>query len=73
MIVARNILLAELTGARIHCQHLSAAGSVQLLREAKKRGIPFRAKPARTTSRSPMRPLRAAKILERGRQGSFRI
>jgi len=39
MIVARNILLAELTGARIHCQHLSAAGSVALLREAKKRGV----------------------------------
>jgi dihydroorotase len=40
MIVARNILLAELTGARVHCQHLSSAGSVQLLREAKKRGLP---------------------------------
>jgi dihydroorotase len=40
MIVARNILLAELTGARVHCQHLSTAGSVQLLREAKKRGLP---------------------------------
>ncbi|HTB82287.1 MAG TPA: dihydroorotase [Candidatus Sulfotelmatobacter sp.] len=40
MIVARNILLAELTGAKIHCQHLSAAGSVKLLREAKKRGVP---------------------------------
>src|SRR5665213_1546086 len=40
MIVARNILLAELTGAKIHCQHLSAAGSVALIREAKKRGIP---------------------------------
>jgi len=40
MIVARNILLAELTGAKIHCQHLSAAGSVELLREAKKRGLP---------------------------------
>jgi len=39
MIVARNILLAELTGAKIHCQHLSAAGSVALLREAKKRGV----------------------------------
>jgi dihydroorotase len=39
MIVARNILLAELTGARIHCQHLSAAGSVALIREAKKRGV----------------------------------
>ena len=40
MIVARNIMLAELTGTRIHCQHLSAAGSVALLREAKKRGVP---------------------------------
>jgi dihydroorotase len=39
MIVARNILLAELTGARIHCQHLSAAGSVALIRAAKKRGV----------------------------------
>ena len=41
MIVARNILLAELTGARVHCQHLSAAGSVARLREAKKRGVPI--------------------------------
>jgi dihydroorotase len=40
MIVARNILLAELTGARVHCQHLSAAGSVQLIRDAKQRGVP---------------------------------
>ena len=39
LIVARNILLAELTGAKIHCQHLSAAGSVQLIRDAKKRGV----------------------------------
>jgi len=39
-IVARNILLAETTGARVHCQHLSSAGSVALLREAKKRGLP---------------------------------
>jgi dihydroorotase len=41
MIVARNILLAETTGARVHCQHLSTAGSVKLLREAKKRGVPI--------------------------------
>jgi dihydroorotase len=40
MIVARNIVLAETTGARVHCQHLSAAGSVELLRAAKKRGVP---------------------------------
>jgi dihydroorotase len=41
LIVSRNILLADLTGAHVHCQHLSSAGSVQLLREAKKRGIPI--------------------------------
>jgi dihydroorotase len=40
MIVARNILLAEATGAHVHCQHLSAAGSVDLLRQARKRGLP---------------------------------
>lgn len=41
MIVARNILLAEVTGAHVHCQHLSSAGSVQLLRDARKRGVPI--------------------------------
>ena len=40
LIVARNILLAETTGAHVHCQHLSTAGSVDLLRAARKRGIP---------------------------------
>jgi len=40
-IVARNILLAELTGAHVHCQHLGTAGSVRLLREAKQRGVPI--------------------------------
>src|SRR2546430_11977965 len=41
MIVARDILLAELTGARVHCQHLSAAGSVRLIREAEPRRLPL--------------------------------
>jgi dihydroorotase len=41
MIVARNILLAELTGTHIHCQHLSSAKSVELLRIAKSRGVPI--------------------------------
>lgn len=40
-IVARNILLAEMTGAHVHCQHVSAAGSVRLLREARQRGVPI--------------------------------
>jgi dihydroorotase len=41
MIVARNILLAQKTGARLHCQHISAAGSVELLRHARERGVPI--------------------------------
>ena len=41
LIVARNAMLAEATGTRIHCQHLSSAGSVRLLREAVARGVPL--------------------------------
>ncbi|MHC1765736.1 MAG: dihydroorotase [Verrucomicrobiia bacterium] len=41
LVVARNILLAELTGTHVHCQHLSSAGSVRLVREAKRRGVPI--------------------------------
>jgi dihydroorotase len=37
--VARNIALAELTGARLHLCHLSTAGSVELVRAAKKKGL----------------------------------
>jgi len=43
MIVARDLRLAELTGAQVHCQHLSSAGSVRLIREAKQRGLPVSA------------------------------
>ena len=38
-IVMRNILLAELCDHYIHCQHISTAGSVRLLREARARGV----------------------------------
>ncbi len=38
-IVMRNILLAELCDHQIHCQHVSTAGSVRLLREARARGV----------------------------------
>lgn len=38
-IVARNILLAELCDHGIHCQHISATGSVRLIRDARKRGV----------------------------------
>jgi dihydroorotase len=39
VIVARDLLLAEYTGARYHVAHVSTAGAVRLLREAKSRGI----------------------------------
>lgn len=39
IIVARDLLLAELTGARYHVAHVSSLGSVRLLREAKARGL----------------------------------
>ena len=39
VIVARNILIAELVDWHIHCQHVSSARAVQLIREAKKRGM----------------------------------
>ncbi|MCL6580854.1 MAG: dihydroorotase [Firmicutes bacterium] len=41
--VARDILLARLTGGRLHLTHLSTAGSMELLRWAKERGIPVTA------------------------------
>jgi dihydroorotase len=39
VIVMRNILLGELCDHHIHCQHISAAGSVRLIREARARGV----------------------------------
>lgn len=39
VIVARDLLLAEATGARYHVAHISSMGAVRLLREAKSRGI----------------------------------
>jgi len=39
VMVARNLALAELTGARLHLAHLSTAGSVRMVRDAKTRGI----------------------------------
>lgn len=37
--VARDIMLARLTGASIHIAHLSTAGSVELVRRAKREGL----------------------------------
>lgn len=37
--VARDIIIAELTGAHLHIAHVSTAGAVNLIRQAKRRGI----------------------------------
>jgi dihydroorotase len=37
--VARDLEIAELTGARLHLTHISTAGSVRLVRDAKARGL----------------------------------
>jgi len=39
VMVARDIVLAELTGAHVHIAHLSTAGAVRMVREAKARGV----------------------------------
>jgi dihydroorotase len=43
LMVGRDLALVELTGARMHFQHLSTAGSVELVRAAKARGLPVTA------------------------------
>jgi dihydroorotase len=39
IMVSRDLALAELTGGRIHFAHLSSAKSVELIRQAKRRGV----------------------------------
>ncbi len=39
IIVARNALLSELTGAHVHMQHISSAGAVEVMRRAKLRNV----------------------------------
>ncbi len=39
VMVSRDITLAELTGTHLHICHVSTAGSVRLIRAAKKRGV----------------------------------
>jgi dihydroorotase len=40
VIVARDIFLSQLTGCRLHVCHVSTAGSVELIRWAKSKGLP---------------------------------
>lgn len=42
-IVARDLALVELTGARYHVQHVSTAGTVELIRRARADGLPVTA------------------------------
>lgn len=46
IMIARDVMLAELTGGRVHIAHVSTAGSVRLIREAKRRGISVTAETA---------------------------
>lgn len=39
--IARNIALCEATGARLHIAHLTTARSVELVADAKRRGLPI--------------------------------
>ena len=39
VMVARDLKLAEFTGGKVHIAHVSTCGSVDLIREAKRRGI----------------------------------
>ncbi len=41
--VARDIAVAEWTGGRVHLAHISTRGSIRLIREAKRRGVPISA------------------------------
>jgi dihydroorotase len=59
VMVARDLVLLEEVGGRLHVAHLSCAASVALVREAKRRGLRVTARPPRTTSPSPTRPWRA--------------
>jgi dihydroorotase len=46
IVVARDVMLAELTGTPVHFLHLSTAAAVELVRDAKDRGVPVTAEVA---------------------------
>lgn len=46
VMVARDIALAEYTGCRLHLAHISTAGSVRIINEAKSRGLAVTAETA---------------------------
>ena len=46
VMVARDVLLAELTESRLHIAHVSTRGAVELIRHARQRGVPVTAETA---------------------------
>lgn len=46
VMIARDIVLARLTGGRVHIAHLSTRGAVALVRQAKAEGLPITAEAA---------------------------
>ncbi len=82
VIVSRDIMLAELTGTHLHICHVSTAGSVRLIRDAKERGVNVTAEAAPhhftltedavaeyDTNAKMNPPLRSAKDLDAVREG----
>jgi dihydroorotase len=43
VMIARDLMLCELTGGRLHIQHVSTRRGVELIRQAKARGVPVTA------------------------------
>jgi len=39
VLVARDVILAEMTGGHLHVQHVSSAGTVEIIRQARERGV----------------------------------
>ena len=65
-IIARDVLLAEHVGARLHVCHLSTAGSVDVIRWAKARGI-------RVTAEATPHHLLLTEQLVRGYDSRFKV
>lgn len=82
IIVAREIALAELTGCPVHIAHVSTAGAVRIIRDAKSRGVKVTAETAPhyftltedavssfDTSMKVHPPLRSARDVEAVKEG----
>ena len=74
MIVARNILLAELTGTQVHCQHLSSGGQRGVVaRGEEARRADFRRGVSASFCADGCGDCGQRKILGGGWQGIFRL